>query len=311
MIRRIGLGLLACTALAGSSRTADAAVAVNICIPARMAPAATTIPHNFPGFGYDAPNAQSQNIHLVDTTKGTTEMPVTIGPVSGSWNKIVPQAGFNVGDSYTLTFDSLCYATGGMSLPAQKPITFTISADAPLPTMLGDVMGTPTVVVKNHGTSEATFDATYTLAAEMKPWVSVYELALTLDGKAIETHPTVSTTGDTVQIAARGWCDDAASKTTSHSLALTATMPFATSLTSASTPLTFTCPAAHIVTPTPQQLTPPPSTETTDTTTPSTTTTHSGGCAMSPSNESNGAFLGLGFVVGLAMVVRRVKRGAK
>jgi MYXO-CTERM domain-containing protein len=302
---RIGIGLLLFAALACVSRRAEAFAAPNISIPARMAPAATTIPHNFPGFGYDAPNAQSSNVHLVDTTKGAAELPLTFGPVTGPWNKVVPQAGFTVGDSYTLSFDSLCY---GMALPEQKPLTFTIVADAPLPTMLGDVMGTPTVVVKNHGTSEVTFDATYTLAAEMKPWAAVYELVLTLNGRPLETHPTVSAGGDTVHIASRGWCDDAGAKNTKNVVSLRATMPFATTLETPPTELAFTCPAAHIVTPTPATLTPP-----TDTGSSAPTTGSSrGGCSVRPGSESGGALGAIGVALGLAIVLRkRTKKGAR
>lgn len=304
---RIGIGLLLIAALACVSRRADAIAVPNLCIPARMAPAATTIPHNFPGFGYDAPNATSTNVHLVDTTKGAGELPLTFGPVTGPWNKVVPQAGFTVGDSYTLTFDSLCY---GMTLPEQKPITFTVVADAPMPTALGAVMGTPTAVVKNHGTSEVTLDATYTLVAEMKPWAAVYELVLTLDGKPLETHPTVSAAADTVHVTSRGWCDDMSAKVTNHVLTLRATMPLAPTLETPMSELAFTCPAAHIVTPTPATLTPPASTDT-GSGTPTTGSSHSG-CSMSVGSRGDGALSGIGLALGLAMVLRkRTKKGAR
>ncbi len=306
---RLGVGALVLAALLGVTRRAEAIAVPNLCIPARVAPAATAIPHNFPGFGYDVPNAMTTNVHLVDTTKGAGELPTTIGPVTAPWNKIVPQAGFTVGDSYTLTFDSLCY---GMTLPEQKPITFTIVADAPIPTMLGDVMGTPTVVVKDRGTSEVDFDATYMLSAEMKPWAAVYELALEMDGRTLETHATVAAAGDTVHITSRGWCDDASSKTTKHAVRLTATLPFSPGLQTAPTALDFTCPAAHIVTPTPGALTPPTPTDTTTTPT-SGAGTHSGGCAVSASSAaSDGILGGVGLLLGVTVILRkRTTNGAR
>ncbi len=310
---RLGVGALIFAALLGVTRRAEAIAAPNLCIPARMAPVATSIPHNFPGFGYDVPSAATTNVHLVDTTKGASELPVTLGPVTAPWNKVSPQAGFTVGDSYTLTFDSLCY--GGMTLPEQKPITFTIVADAPIPTTIGDVMGTPTVVVKDHGTSEVDLDAIYTLSAEMKPWAAVYELALEMDGRTMETHANVASAGDTVHLTSRGWCDEVSSKATTHTVRLTATLPFSPGLQTMTTALDFTCPAPHIVTPTAGVLTPPTPTETTTTPT-SGAGTHSGGCAISASSASSaasdGILGGVGLLLGVTVILRkRTTKGAR
>jgi hypothetical protein len=305
---RLGAALFTFAALFAITRRADAVAGPNICIPPRIAPAASAIPKNFPGFGLDVPMAQSQSIHLVDVTRGAGDLPLTLGPVTGPWLKVVPQAGFTVGDAYTLSSDQSCT---GLTVPNQKPISFTIVAEAPIPTTLGTVAGTPTFKVTDYGTSELSIDASYTLSAEMKPWASVYELGINFDGRGLESHPTLSAAGDSVHISALGWCDDASAKLTRHQVKLTATMPFTATLQTDAIELDFTCPSANIVTPKPAVLTPPENTGTTSTTPGA--GTHSGGCAVTNPGANGAAGLsavGLGLFT--AMIVRkRMKKGAR
>jgi MYXO-CTERM domain-containing protein len=263
-----------------------------------MAPNAKTIPVNFPGFGYDALTAKASDIHLV-AAKGGAELAVNVGTVKDGLLQVVPAAPLVVGDSYTLTFSSFC--SYGPT-PEQGPISFTVVADAPIPTTLGAINGTPTKSLQDFGTTEATFDASYTLSPEMKPWASVYAYALTFDGREIETHATPSAAADALTIHATTWCDANNAKTTHHQLVLTAKLPFSPTLSTAATQIDFTCPASEAHGPSATTPTPPPATGVVTTT--DNTPTHKGGCSSAAADPSS-SFGAAAIALGLSAWVRR------
>ena len=118
-----------------------------------------------------------------------------------------------------------------------------------MPTKLGEVTSGPTVTLTDYGTTQFTIAATYSVAAEMKPWAGVYQLGIVFDGKVVETHPTLTAAGDAVQIAATAWCDAASAATNKHTIQLRGRLPFAPSVETTSAPLDFVCPAPRIGTP--------------------------------------------------------------
>lgn len=210
------------------------------CTPASMTPsAATSVPANLPGFGYNATAATANDVHLFATSPGPrTEVPVTLGPVEGGLLKVKPMA-LTAGTSYQLEYSAFCSYGGYPS----KPLTFVAAAEAPLPTKLGETTGVPVVVLKDYGTTQYTITATYSVAAEMKPWSGVYQVGIALDGKLVDTKPTFDTARDTVQVVATGWCTEANAQTKKHTIGLRGTLPFAPTVETTSTDVEFDCPA--------------------------------------------------------------------
>ena len=294
-------GLSACGAF-GVSPAALAAIQAP-CVPAAMTPRAAAIPVNLPGFGYTALKATATDVHLL-AGPSRAEVPVTVGPVVDGLLKVVPTSPLTVGGSYQLEFTSFCdYGP----IPKPQPIAFTVTAQAPLPTKIGDLQGAPTVTLKDFGTTQYTLAATYALADEMKPWAAVYELGIELDGKTIETRATLAAAS--VQISAIGWCDGAAAATNNHKVRLRARLPFAPIVDTALADMDFVCPAVAIRTPPPGNPTPPngPGNPSSGGTT--TTTKNSGGCAVAGHASSPSSLLA-GLTVGLCALLRRRKRAA-
>ncbi len=269
-----------------------------VCIPAELIPAkATTIPVNIPAFAYDALSTTSNDVTVLDGTTGTMAA-ATLGPVAGGWNKVVPSQPLIAGHSYEIDFNPYC-SYG--ATPGGGKIKFTAAPEAPLPTLVGTITGTPTFTVKDYGTSEIAIHASYTLADEIKPWLAIYELALTIDGEILETK--ISPTG---AVDAQGWCDAVTAKAgNTHQVMLVARLPFATTVESAPTQLEFSCPAPNIGTPAQEMLTPSPAATggaTDNPAAPSGAGT-SKGCAFAPSSAP--AFGSLGLALGVVTFLRR------
>ncbi len=239
----VGTGVLGAMVLASAHAWA---VAAPPCVAAKMYPSAAVIPANLPGFGYTALAAQASDVHLFKTTGGapTTEVPVTLAVTDGLV-KITPTTPLIAGQSYELQYAPFC---NNSITPNPGPYKFAAAAEAPLPTKIGTLQGTPSFTTKDFGTTQVTITATYLIDPEMKPWAAVYELFTVLDGKQLGTKATLSGT-DSVQVNATGWCDASSAATQQHSLQLRAKLPFATTLETASAPLTFSCPAPNINTP--------------------------------------------------------------
>lgn len=300
MLRRIALGGLVASGVLLFGPEASAAVQ-SACTPATMTPNAATIPVNFPGFGYDALMAMPSDVHLYDTTNGTTEVPLTVGPVVDGLLKVVPSTPLTVGHMYELNFSPFC--SYGATMP-QGPIKFTAVASTALPTKLGDLQGTPTFTVKDYGTSQYTLGATYLLADEMKPWSEIYELVVSFDGEEIETHATVS--GSTVQIATLGWCDATTAHAMPHQLVLKAKLPFAPEVQTSATAMSFSCPAPNIGTPPPGNPVQPPLAPTPTASVPG----KAGGCSASGQSAPSLASVGLVLAIS-AWLRRRTKKEGK
>jgi hypothetical protein len=216
------------------------------CAAATIEPAASTIPANFPGFGYTATKATTADIHL-KAVASSADVPLTLGPVADGFIKVAPTSPLTVGQSYELSFTPFCsYGP----YPQQSPLTFTVAAEAPIPTKLGTAAGAPTFTVKDLGTTQFKIAASYVLENEMKPWAAVYRLGILFDGRPIETKITRSADGTKVDVAATGWCDDSSAGKTKHDVVLRARLPFAPSLETAPASLEFSCPAPKHVTPT-------------------------------------------------------------
>lgn len=238
VVMRIGwrLGLLACALVWLVPRSASAAAQPR-CVPAQILPSASVVPVNLPGFGYTALKGTVSDVHLWATTGGSrTEIPLTLEHVDGLL-KLSPTTPLVAGSTYELEYAPYCYGT----VTNPGPYKFTATASAPLPTKLGAVSGTPTVVTKDFGTTQFTIDARYALDPAMKPWASVYQLLVLLDGRLVGTKATLA--GDAVDIRAVGWCDAANAASRTHALTLRARLPFAPTLDTDATALTFDCPA--------------------------------------------------------------------
>src|SRR5688572_29410001 len=68
------------------------------CAAATIEPAATTIPANFPGFGYTATKATNDDIHL-RVVGSSADVPLTLGPVAEGFVKVAPASPLTVGQS--------------------------------------------------------------------------------------------------------------------------------------------------------------------------------------------------------------------
>lgn len=215
------------------------------CMPAAITPSASgiTIPANIPAFGYTAVKAAETDFHLFSTTGAQVDVGVNVGPVEGQYLKVVPKTALVPGNTYRIEYNAFCQFGGVPS----KPTTFTASAAAPLPTQLADLNGTPTVSTKDLGTTQYTIVAQFSLAPEMKPWLDVYQVALSVDGKLVPTTRAPGA-GDAFTATATGWCDATNAATKTHAVQLKARLPFAPSVESAVTQLTFDCPGPKITT---------------------------------------------------------------
>jgi hypothetical protein len=293
------------------------------CAPATVTPQAHSIPANLPAFGYTAVNATANDIHLVRTLAGgtTADVPLTLGRTIDGYLEVKPTAVLVPGAAYELQFQSFC----SYGAYPSTPLTFVADPEAPLPTKLGDLTSPPTVSLKDYGTTQVTINATYTLADEMKPWASVYELGMSLDGKVVETHHTAAG-GNGIQINAVGWCDAASASLTKHTLQLQAHLPFAPPVASLPTTMDFVCPPPSINTPGNNPATPPTGSSGSSGTSgtsgssgidtpeqPRRTTVN--GCSTSPvsstsAGTSGTSFASIGLLFGLAMLVRRRVSGA-
>ncbi|MFO0673084.1 MAG: hypothetical protein U0235_26295 [Polyangiaceae bacterium] len=247
--RLLGVGLAAAGLLGAlGSRPAQGAVQIP-CAPAAMSPTATTIPVNLPAFGYTALKATASDVRLTKSGD-SVEVPLDVGPVQDNLLKIAPKSPLTVGATYTLSFESFCsYGP----YPAQPPLTFTVAPAAPIPTVLGTVAA-PSVTVEDFGTSRFTLSTKVALDPSMAPWIGVYVLGLTVDGRPVQTKATVSAAKDSVQIDAVGWCDDALAKNPTHEIAVRARLPFAPALSTVAVSAAFACAAPNLTTPTPGPL---------------------------------------------------------
>ncbi len=269
------------------------------CNPASMTPSAASIPANFPGFAYTAQAATANDVHLFTLAK--VEVPLTLGPVVGGLLKVKPAA-LTPGTTYELDFSSFCNYG---NYPPQGPIVFMATAEAPLPTRLGEVSGTPTVVLEDFGTTKYTITAAYTLDPEMKPWLSVYQLDVALDGNRVSTKASVDATGTSAHVIGTGWCDAVTAASNAHTIQLRATLPFAPTLDTATVTVSFSCPAPNITTPPKEPLQPPPTSASSSSG--NAGGGHAGGCAATPSRTGNGAtdLTLFAMALGLASFVRR------
>jgi hypothetical protein len=308
--------LTACSGLVIS--TAASAAPAMPCAPASVTPHAASIPANLPAFGYTAVNATANDIHLVTKSGTPGEIALTLGRTVDGYLEVKPSTPLTPGTAYELQFQAFC-SYG--AYPAE-PLAFVAAPEAPLPTKLGDVASAPTVSLKDYGTTQVSIAATYTLADEMKPWASVYELGIAFDGKVIETHPTVN--GGVVQIAATGWCDAASAALSKHTIQLQAHLPFAPPVAVAASTLDFTCPPPSINTP-PNDPATPPTGNASSSSGASGTSGSSGiddphqprrttvnGCTTSTAMASGApaSLASVGLLLGLALLVRRRISGA-
>jgi hypothetical protein len=301
--RLLPAGLLGFAALAAHS-IASAAVAAP-CVPAQMTPRAASVPQNLPGFGYSALKATAADVHLY-AMPAHTELPLAVGPVEAGYLKVAPASPLTVGGSYQLEFTSFCdYGP----TPKAGPVAFTVAAQAPLPTKIGTLQGSPAVATKDFGTTQFTIGAEYALDDEMKPWADVYELGLDVDGKTIETHPKLGAANASVQVSALGWCDGPIAATKNHKVKLRARLPFAPNLETTVSEVAFDCPAVAIKTPPPGNPTPGGGGGGTSGSGGGTTTTitNSGGCAVSTAASSSSSMLPAFASVLIAIAARRRK----
>jgi|GEM_PF-2427013 len=306
-IQRRILGLLAAGSVVATAGQA-AAMAPPPCAPAVVAPRAQHVPANLPGFGYTALSAEAKDVHLYNVTGGKTEVPLTLGPASDGYLKLVPSTPLVPGSSYELEYAPFCWRSAYTS----EPLKFVVTPEAPIPTKLGTIEEAPTFALKEYGTTQVTFTEAFLIDAEMKPWLAVYSLALHFDGKPITTKIVPAAGGDALSVSGTAWCDEASAATTTHTLALRAKLPFAPTLESPVATLQFQCtapkitgaPAHPIPTPT---ANPRPSGGGSE---PTTVTTTQGGCSASPASTSSLAGLGVGLFVALIGLARRRSSGA-
>jgi hypothetical protein len=307
-LRVLLAGLTACSGLALSLSVPALAAPAMPCAPATMTPTAPLIPANLPAFAYSATGASASDVHLFAVAAQKTEVALTLGRTVDGLLEVKPVAALTPGTSYELSFASFCNYG---AYPASKPLTFTATAEAPLPTKLADLKSGPTVTLKDYGTTKYTIAATYALAEEMKPWAGVYQLGIAFDGRLIETHPTTTATGD-LQIDATGWCDTASAATNKHTIQLRGRLPFAPFVQTASADMEFVCPAPKITTPAPNGATPPGTTGSSsggvgDPSGNGGPTSTANGCSMTPGTSPSSASIVLLFALA-ALGRRRLSR---
>jgi hypothetical protein len=305
-LRLVLAGLTACSGLALA--TTAAAAPATPCAPATMTPQAPSFPANLPAFGFTATTATASDVHLFSVSGARTELALTVGPtVENGYLKVAPAVPLVAGTSYELQYQSFC----SYGAYPSKPLSFTATAEAPLPTALGELTSGPTVTLTDFGTTQVAVAATYSIAPEMRPWFAVYQIGIVFDGKIVETHPTVTAAGDAVQIAATGWCDAASSATTKHTIQLRGRLPFAPTVETTSAPLDFECPAPRFGTPASSGAVPPSggtsSSGTSGSGTGTSTTSTTGGCSTSPVSTVS-SIASTGILLGLAAFARRRQR---
>jgi len=294
-----GLSALTVTAIAAIAGAAPAPP----CTPATMSPSAPSLPANFPGFAYTALAATANDVHLYQGTS-SIEVALQVGPSVDALLKVRPAAPLVVGGSYRLEFSPFCQY--GATKP-QGPITFTVAPEAPLPTKLAGALATPDVSLHDYGTTAFTITTSAALDPEMKPWQAVYQIVLVLDGKLITTR-SIITSGHTVKVSADGWCDSGLAATKSHTVLLRGRLPFAPTVETLGTPITFDCPAPAFGTPGGNPpVAPPPGTSSSSSGAAGTPSSggSSGGCAISPTVTRAALLPVLGLVLGAALVARR------
>jgi MYXO-CTERM domain-containing protein len=305
-LRLLLAGLSACSALVVA--TSAHAAPAPACTPATMSPRAATIPVNLPGFAYTALSATANDVHLFDAAS-SSQLPVVVGPVVDGLMKVVPSNPLIAGKSYRLEFSPMCsYGP----VPPATPISFTAVAEAPLPTKLAAPLAAPTVVLRDYGTTSFTITTSTTLEPEIKPWLSIYQLVLLLDGKLVATKATVN--NDAVQVVADGWCDAAFASTSKHTIQLRGRLPFAPTVDTLGTEVTFDCPAPVIGTPpnTPPTAPPPGTTPPGTPGAPVVTNgTHAGGCSVSANGASSSSLPLLGVAIGLLAAITRRRRAQR
>lgn len=233
--------------------TAAQAAPAPVCVPATITPHGSAIPASFPGFAYTALSATAKDVHLF-ASDTSVELPLIVGPVADGLLKVAPSSPLVAGKSYRLEFSPFC--SYGPT-PPQGPITFTATAGVPLPTKIGSALTTPTVTLRDFGTTAFSIATSSTLDAEIGPWLTSYQLVLLLDGKPVATTSTFDKS-NSVQLVGEGWCDTALSSTDQHTVQLRARLPFAPTVDTESSPITFHCPAPAIGTPPNNPATPPP-----------------------------------------------------
>ncbi len=304
-LRLLLSGLPALATLAFAARAGAAPLPA--CTPATMSPHAAVIPANLPGFAYTALAATASDVQLYQGTSGTA-LAVTVGPAVDGLLKVLPQAPLVVGSSYRLEFSAFCEY--GPTKP-QGPVTFTVAPEAPLPTKLAGPLTTPNVSVHDYGTSAFTITTSATLDPEMKPWQAVYQLAVVIDGKLVDTRSIIGS-GDIVKVSADGWCDAALAATKNHTVQLRGRLPFAPTLDTLGAPVTFDCPAPAFGTPTGSPpVAPPPGTSSSSSggasgaPGASNPSSAAGGCAIAPSATRDALLPLLGLALGAAFVARR------
>lgn len=301
---------LASATLAVSTPSEALAAPAPACTPATMTPRVSSVPANLPGFGYTALKATTNDVHLTSVSGTRTELPITLGPVAEGYIAVKPVSPLVPGTSYELSFSPFCsYGP----YPAQGPINFTATAEAPFPAKAGDLQTGPAVVLKDYGTTQFTITSTYAIAAEMKPWRAAYQLFLVLDGKVVPTVDLPSS-NDLTQVIGTGWCDAANAATKKHTISLRAVLPFAPTVDSTPTTVEFDCPSPNIGTPPSTTLTPPTpgssSSSSSSGSSGSPATGSSGGCAVASGSAGTSSLSLLGVALGLAALVRRRLSGA-
>jgi len=279
--------------------TSAAAAPAPSCFPATIAPALTgEIPATIPAFGYSALQATAADIHLFDTsTAPKTEVPLTVGPVVGSYLKVAPTGGLTPGRPYELQYQPFCDASGY----APAPLTFTAGAAAPLPTRIGQIVGAPHIVQYVQG--QYSLQTTYALADEMKPWASLYHFTLVWRDTGSDMFPQTSTSGGALQASSDGPCSELTPGTPHHTFVLRATMPFADTLESDPTDVVLDCAARPVTT------TPPASPADPGSTTQARAPSSSGGlhvgCAIGAGAPPSDAALLVAGAAGAALLRRR------
>lgn len=277
------------------------------CLPAKIVPSsATSLPANFPGFGYTALKGKATDLTLTATSgpNAGQPLPLTVGPVSDGLLKVVPTSPLTEGTSYELAFNPYC----SYGAYPTEPLKFTVVAAAPLPTQIGTLTNEPTFSVKDYGTSKLMLWSNYSIAPEMKPWIQAFELNVVFDGKMIESSPQFDASFDSVQFVSTTWCDAASAGLSKHTVSLRARLPFTTPLETPATELAFECPAPNIQTPPNNPPVPPSQTQSADVVSPAAQpASTTSGCSTSPGGGSSWAVVGL---VAAGLLIARGRRAS-